>query len=155
MRLKKNLIYFLLIFLIPLISADTTFFDNPDDFFIMGSSATTGEVTTGTAEGTTNGGSCKYEWNCTDWSKCLLFGKQIRNCTNVGTCSDTYKTPITEQNCTYSFEGEMIVRKIIDKKKVLICCIIIFIIGFIILYLKKNYFKKLIKKQFKSKKQHS
>jgi hypothetical protein len=143
-------IYFLIIFLIliPLVFADTTFFDNIDDFFILSNSTTTGEIiarTTGEITGTISGGACKYKWDCTNWSKCLLHGKQIRNCTNIGTCPDTYKTPEMEQNCLYIFEGEVIWREVIDKHKILIYFIIIFTMGFIIFYLKRDYFKNLIK----------
>ncbi|MFH1607548.1 MAG: hypothetical protein ABIA78_00260 [archaeon] len=47
------------------------------------------------------GSSCVYKWNCTDWGKCFPRGKQTRDCFNIGSCSDNYKTPETEQNCTY------------------------------------------------------
>lgn len=150
---------------ISLVQADTTFFDNPDDAFIMGGSPT-GEV----IAGTTGGGGCRYEWNCTNWSECLPSGKQTRNCINIGTCSDTYKTPKIEQNCTYTapkveedkkLEKENITKEeeekqqetekisgkeIVNKNKVLIYFITFLIIGFVILYQKKDYLKKLIKK---------
>ncbi|MBI2106581.1 PRC-barrel domain-containing protein [Candidatus Woesearchaeota archaeon] len=80
---------------LPLIHAESTFFDNPDDVFIMGDSETTGGAVSG-------GGGCSYKWNCTDWSKCLSSGKQTRICTNLGTCSDSYKIPEIEQSCTYA-----------------------------------------------------
>jgi len=143
------------LFLIPLVLADTTFFDNPDGVFIMNSPATDRAVATTTGE-TTGGGGCRYEWNCTNWSECLESGKQIRDCVNIGTCSDTYKTPETEQNCSYTApeveeEGgekeeteEIIWKEIVNK--IFICFIIVLIIGFVIFYLKKDYFKKLIKK---------
>jgi len=148
MKLKKNSIYFLIIFLIliSLVSADTTFFDNSNDFFIMSSSATTVVITGGTigqTDETIDGkGGCRYEWNCTNWSKCLSSGKQIRNCTNIGTCSDTYKTPKMEQNCIYTSEGKIIWKEIVYKnKRFIYFFIIILIISFVIFYLKKNYFK--------------
>lgn len=136
-----NLFFVAVILATVLVSADTTFFDNPDDFFIMGSSST-GEVTEGTTGRTTGG--CLYKWECTNWSACLPLRKQIRNCTNIGTCPDTYKTPKTEQNCIYTFEGEIIIKGI--RNKIFICFITILIIGSIIFYLKKDYFKKLIQK---------
>jgi len=137
----KFIILLIILFLIPLIQADTTFFDNPNDFFIMNSLATggmTGEITTGT----TGGGGCMYGWNCTNWSRCSFFGKQTRNCINIGTCPDNYKTPTTEQNCTSSFEGEIIWRETFDKNKIFIYFfIVILVISFVIFYIKKNYFK--------------
>lgn len=88
-----------LIFLISLVNADSTFFDSPDYSFVIGNPSTTDS---GITSRTTNGGGCKYEWNCTNWSECLPSGKQIRNCVNIGSCSDTYKSPEIEKNCTYA-----------------------------------------------------
>lgn len=100
---KMRFIIFLFTFLlIPLVSAETSFFDNPNEAFIMSNSATTGGAVGGTSGGTTGGGGCRYEWKCTNWSECLPSGKQTRNCTNIGTCSDTYKSPEINQNCTYT-----------------------------------------------------
>lgn len=79
--------------LVPFVSAETTFFDQ-DDAFIMGNSPT-GGITRGS-------GGCTYKWNCTDWGECLSSGKQTRNCTNIGTCPNTYKTQEIEQNCIYT-----------------------------------------------------
>jgi len=142
---------------LPLVQADSTFFDQ-DDAFIMGDSTTTsptGGVIEGTTGGTTGSGGCSYKWNCTDWSECLPSGKQTRICTNIGTCSDTYKSPEIKQNCTYNASeiGEEDEKsplsppeeKIVDKNKTFIYFIIVLIILSIILYLKKDYFKKLIK----------
>ncbi len=153
--MKLLLILFLL--LIPLVYAETTFFDNPDDVFIMGNPAT-GGVIEGTT-GVTTGGGCSYKWNCTNWSECSSYGKQIRNCTNVGTCSSTYKFPAIEQNCTYpapeieekdkALENEtkkINEKGIISKDRILLYFIIILIILSIIFYLKKDYLKKLLKK---------
>ncbi len=94
----------LFLILIPLVSADTTFFDNPDDAFIMGDSATEEPELGSGILGETTGdeGDCRYEWDCTDWSKCLPSGKQTRDCTNIGTCSNRYKSPEIEQSCTYT-----------------------------------------------------
>jgi len=146
---------------LPLAQAETTFFDQ-DDAFIMGNLPTTAGVTGGATGG---GGGCTYKWNCTNWSECFPSGKQTRNCTNIGTCSNTYKTPEIEQNCTYTApkikkgnkelekenvteeeetekenETEEIVEKeIVDKNKIIIYSIIILIIIFVIIYLKKDY----------------
>lgn len=98
-KIKHTIILVLIIFFSHLVSAETTFFDQ-DNFFIMGESATGGVIEGKNGETTYEGG-CRYEWDCTDWSKCLSSGKQTRICTNTGTCSNTYKTPEIEQNCTY------------------------------------------------------
>lgn len=128
-------------------SAETTFFDNPDDMFVMSSSSTMPTED----RGTIGGGGCAYKWNCTDWGECLQSGKQIRDCTNIGTCSDTYKSPKIEQNCTYTApeaekesiteeEAKIISEKeITDKNNIFIYIIIIFIAGFVIFYLKRFY----------------
>ncbi len=140
----------ILILSIFLVHAETTFFDNPDDFFIMNSAAGSSGAT-GTASGTAGG--CIYKWNCTNWGECLQSGKQIRNCINIGSCSNTYKTPETEQNCTYAAQKpeqneteEIIKKEIAEKNRILICSVIILAILSVIFYLEKNYFKKLIKK---------
>lgn len=164
MKIKK-ILFFLAIFLIPIVYAETTFFDQ-DDAFVLGHST----ITPTTDGGLIGGGGCRYEWNCTNWSECLPSGKQIRTCTNIGTCSSTYKSPELNQNCTYTApkveenkklekentiekeeekqqETEKISRKeIVNKNKVLIYFITALIIGFVILYQKKDYLKKLIKK---------
>lgn len=147
----KMKIIFLIMFLllIPLINADTTFFDNPDDFFVVTDSATseiTGEIIEEIAERGSNGG-CLYKWNCTSWGECLSSGKQTRNCINIGTCPDTYKFPEVEQNCIYieKVEGD----KWLGKENIietLIYLVIILITLFIIFYLEKDYFKKVITK---------
>ncbi len=138
------------LFLIPLVLADITFFDNPDGVFIASNVPATSTADSEVTGGAISGG-CRYEWNCTNWSECLPSGKQTRNCTNIGTCSDIYKTPKIEQNCTYTTpeSGEEETEEIIWKEivnKIFICFIIVLIIGFVIFYLKKDYFKKLIKK---------
>jgi len=160
--MKHSLVLIILLAFINFATTETTFFDNPDDFFIMGESTTGGVV-----EETPGGDGCRYEWNCINWSACLPSGKQIRGCINAGSCSDRYKSPEIEQNCTYispEIEEDKELKnkteelpflppeeEIADKNKTLIYFIITLIILFIILYLKKNYFKKLIKKQSKSR----
>jgi len=134
------------------VSAETTFFDNPDDAFIMGGS-TTGEVIGGTT-----GGGCTYEWNCTNWSECLPSGTRTRNCTNIGTCSGTYQPPETEQNCTYATSpeaekldnvtenetekqnetGKIGENEDADSNLIFLYLIIVLTMGLIIFYLKKN-----------------
>lgn len=79
-----------------LVKADTTFFDNPDDAFIMGNFPTTDRGITG---GTTGGGGCTYNWSCTEWSECIN-GIQTRTCTNLGSCFDNKGKPIESQSCT-------------------------------------------------------
>jgi len=107
---KFNLLNSVLITLLLLLvsvtnaSAETTFFDQ-DDAFVMGNSVT-GGVIVGTSEG-----GCIYRWNCTNWSECLESENQIRNCTNIGTCSDAYNSPETEQNCTYTAPEKIVVTK--------------------------------------------
>jgi len=151
----KYIIILLIFLLIPLALADTTFFDS-DDGFIMSSSSTTsptGGVIITEEQQASSGGGCLYKWNCTNWSICFPSGKQTRNCTNIGTCSNTYKSPETEQNCTYTAsenETEEIPFSPLDKKsidnKIFFYFVIVLIILSIIFYLKKDYFKKLIKK---------
>ena len=167
----KYIIPILILFLIHSVYAETTFFDQ-DDAFVMSNSQTT---PTGEVIGeTTGGGGCRYEWNCTNWIECLQSGKQTRNCINIGTCSDTYKFPEIEQNCSYvtpEFEEkgkelknktekedgieeiipdngteEIPDKEIVNKNKVFIYFVIALIILIIIIYLKKDYLKKLIKR---------
>jgi hypothetical protein len=49
---------------------------------------------------------CDYDWNCTEWSECTEEGIQTRECVNVGTCSDAYNPPATEQECNYTAPEE-------------------------------------------------
>jgi hypothetical protein len=151
-------------------SAETTFFDNPDDAFIMDDFATGGVVIVGRTGGTTSVGACTYQWNCTDWSVCLPSGKQRRNCVNVGTCPDTYEPPGMEQDCTYTASpevgeeheepgnetgelnetGEMGEKEIADENIIflysLITTLAIGMTGSIIFYSRKGYFGKPVKR---------
>jgi hypothetical protein len=100
----KKIFFLLVILLTHLAHADTTFFDNPDDAFIMGNAITIPPTSGGIEEiigRTTGEGGCLYKWNCTNWGECLPSRKQIRECVNIGNCPNTYKTPEIEKNCTY------------------------------------------------------
>ena len=107
-------------------------------------------------------GGCGYIWDCTNWNACLPSGKQIRNCFNAGSCSDEYKTPTIEQNCTYIAptdttpkikenkteinEKESEEKETKNENRIFIYILILFIIIiFIIFYLKKDYFKNRLK----------
>ena len=155
MRLYKinllSFIFIMLFLLIVSVSAETTFFDQ-DDSFIMGNSATS-KVTERTTEVITGGGvgSCVYKWNCTNWNECPQSGEQIRNCTNIGTCSNTYKSPEIKQNCTYTAfpkidkENKTIEKEAEkqnetkEKKAVLSGQIIAYVGSFILNSIKKGY----------------
>jgi len=93
----KYLIILFIFLLIPLAFAETTFFDNPDDTFIMGSSTTEGVIIT---EEQAGGGGCLTNWSCSPWSSCIN-GKQTRNCTKEKPyCyADLKIKPIENQNC--------------------------------------------------------
>ncbi|MBS3054472.1 MAG: hypothetical protein J4431_02975 [Candidatus Aenigmarchaeota archaeon] len=129
--------------------AETTFFDNAGDAFIMGSSPA-GEVIGGITDGTAGGGGCLYEWNCTGWSECLSSGKQTRNCINIGSCPDIYKSPEINQSCTYT-PPEIVEKEdkwpknktenangkeIMDNNHIFLYFMAATIIGFVALYLK-------------------
>ncbi|MBN1644924.1 hypothetical protein JW851_02710 [Candidatus Woesearchaeota archaeon] len=169
----KKILFLLAILLIPVVYAETTFFDNPDDMFIYSNPAS---QVSGRGGGGGGGRGCLYKWNCTNWSECLPSGKQIRNCINVGTCSNTYNAPEIEQNCTYTalkmekdekLEKNSVIEKDMKKEpeneetahmyKIFIkkrapgsvisfISVMAVIILLSIFYLNKDYFKKLIKK---------
>ena len=66
--------------LISLVVAETTFFDNPDDVFIM-SSAITGGTTEETIVKATGGGGCvPTNWECEKWGECF---EEIQNRINA------------------------------------------------------------------------
>jgi hypothetical protein len=88
----------LFLLLVVNVSAETTFFDNPDGTFII-INATTGTVIEGITGGTIIGGGCTYNWSCTGWSGCIN-GIQTRTCTNLGSCFDNKGKPIESQSCT-------------------------------------------------------
>jgi len=76
--------------------AESTFFDNPDDAFIIG-----GSTGGGTDSGTTGGGGCSTNWTCSAWNICVN-GTQIRNCTKEKAyCyADLKKKPVGNQSCS-------------------------------------------------------
>jgi hypothetical protein len=154
---------FLLAALAPNATAETTFFDQ-DDAFIMGSPATGGAIGGTTVEESVGGG-CLYKWNCTNWDECTPSGKQARNCANIGACPSAYKSPETEQNCTYNAPpkaekedkwpedetgkqnetGKASEKEIANNYRLFICLILALMISFIIFYLEKYRFKDPIK----------
>ena len=142
MKFAPTSIYFLL--MISLVSAETIFFDNPDDTFIMGEYTTSGLIGGTTGETTGSGGDCTYKWNCTNWSECLPTEKQTRTCTNVGTCSNKYKNPEAEQTCTYTtpeVEGEVQQKSPATLKVIAIITVIIIVIILMVCiyyYIKKS-----------------
>ncbi|MEK6947954.1 MAG: hypothetical protein AABX19_01810 [Nanoarchaeota archaeon] len=102
----KTLILLLLLF-IPIVTAYSTFFDNSNDAFIMGSSTSSsptigGETTGGSAQesGTSGDGQCLTNWKCSSWFSCTN-GTQIRNCTRekVNCYADLKMKPSEIQNC--------------------------------------------------------
>ncbi len=159
--MTMKIILYLIIILVSLSSsafAETTFFDNENDVFIMSDSPAD--------SGVTEGGSCKYKWDCTNWSACFSYGKQTRNCTNIGTCSDKYKSPETEQNCIYAVQKteedkelekenvtaekqneteDIIEKEIVNENEIIYFVLLIIVL--VIFYLKKYYFKKQTKKK--------
>jgi len=153
--MKQITIFLVLLLSMPLISSDTTFFNNPNDYFIMSnfqSAAQTADTPIIT-ERASGAGSCVYKWDCTKWSECTIFGKQNRNCMNIGNCIDTYKTPETEQNCIYlqkdieEYEKqseteketkELVQKNIINKERIFIYFIILLVILSVIFYIKKG-----------------
>lgn len=145
-----------LLFLLPAIKADTTFFDDPNSVFIINgtSVATPGGIigrTIGAVTDAAVGGGCLYRWNCTDWGECLPAGIQTRNCANVGTCPNTYNSPKLIQNCTYVSPeiGKEAPREEFNptnKADNILLMIIVIIILFMLFCLNKSPIKKLIKK---------
>jgi hypothetical protein len=143
-----NVVSFLL--LISLVSAETTFSDQ-NDIFVIGQSATSSstEETTNEIIEKETGGWCKYKWNCTNWDECLSNENQIRNCTNVGTCPNKYKSPETNQSCNYTakFDSPTGTGKIIwldfeHKPRNLIYFIIGLLVIILMIYLNRNYIRK-------------
>jgi hypothetical protein len=53
-----------------------------------------------------SGGSCSYDWQCTEWSACSEDGQQIRTCINTGTCLGDYGKPDEGQECVYEYKVE-------------------------------------------------
>ena len=128
----------MIIFRLPLISAETTFFDNPDDTFIMDDFPATGGVIEETTGEATGGRGCLTNWTCSDWSFCNN-GMQIRNCTKqkVYCYADLNKKPIESQNCFGDKSGEEINNfpeiKAIKNNRYLISGVIIVFISLVIL----------------------
>jgi hypothetical protein len=51
--------------------------------------------------GGSSGRGCKYEWNCSEWTACSMYGIQKRTCTNVGTCTDNFNVPDLKKECVF------------------------------------------------------
>lgn len=106
--MKYFILFLGIILLSSLVNADSTFFDNPADAFIMGGSAT-GESAqgSGTTGGAISGVGCLTNWSCSSWSSCV-DGIQTRNCIKEKSyCyADLKKKPIESQNCSIDKSGD-------------------------------------------------
>ena len=153
MKLKFFIAFIFFILVSHFILADTTFFDNTNDAYIMSNSTLLGLTEGGASSSTstsflTTSIGCNYDWNCTNWGVCLPSGEQVRTCINIGSCSNLYDFPETNQNCTYNAQNVSMNNPPETKggqtfSYLFIGLGIISIITFIILfYLKKNYLKK-------------
>ena len=142
--MKRIILLFLL--LIPLAFAGTTFFDIPDDSFIMGESVTGGAIIT--EEQQTNEGGCLTNWVCSSWSSCIN-GIQARNCTKekINCYADLKKKPVENQSCftkiqnNTDFEGEI---NNLSNTKIMFLVLITLIlaIGFMVFFLLKKLRKR-------------
>ncbi len=100
--MKYIIIFFIFLLIVPLIQAETTFFDQ-DEAFIMGTN-----TQTNAGEGTgNNGGDCLTNWTCSDWNSCNA-GVQVRNCTKekAHCYADLNKKPIESKNCFVDKSGD-------------------------------------------------
>lgn len=129
-----------------LVSADTTFFDNPDDAFIMGSSAT-GEFSRASGEKIL--GDCLTNWICAPWSSCI-DGIQIRNCAKEKEyCyADLKEKPIESQNCSIKTEKQDEMPQPLQKKdkKIINFIFALIILAIIILFASKIFRRRRHKK---------
>lgn len=145
MKIHYAMILFVAVILTSvLVFADTTFFDNPDDAFIMGNSPITSP--TGEAiEGTTNLGNCLTNWVCNSWSGCIN-GIQQRNCAKEKSyCyADLKEKPIESQNCSIETEKQNETQK--PQIKIKIFIFVFIIIAVIILFASKIFRRRRHKK---------
>lgn len=151
-----------LIFLISPIKAALTFFENPDDAFIIGNPTTGESAQESGANGEITEGGCLTNWACIPWSSCIN-GIQTRNCTKIKDhCyADLKKKPIESQNCSIDKskdrktslpnENERNIDNLnLFSIKIIILVILVFlVIGFIILY--KRHFRNIKSKVYISK----
>ncbi len=94
----------LLLALIINISAESTFFDDSDDIFIMydiTATSTADSLVTGSAVSEIAEGGCLTNWSCSSWSSCA-DGMQIRNCAKEKAyCyADLKEKPAESQSCS-------------------------------------------------------
>jgi len=84
-KMKKTLLFLVGIVCLPLVVADSTFFDG-DDGFIMGISGETQPPPSGGGGGGTLP-SCKSLWLCDEWSSCNNNARQ-RTCIDLKGCNE-------------------------------------------------------------------
>ncbi len=141
MKIHYAMILFVAVILTSvLVFADTTFFDNPDDAFIMGSSAT-GEFSRASGEKIL--GNCLTNWVCNSWSGCIN-GIQQRNCAKEKSyCyADLKEKPIESQNCSIETEKQ----NETQKPQIKIFIFVFIIIAIIILFASKIFRRRRHKK---------
>lgn len=144
-KIKFFFLFFIVILFFQFINADTTFFDNEEDVFIIGNPMiTSSEITGIIKENELNGaGGCITNWICSDWSSCIN-NRQTRNCAKEKSyCyTDLNKKPIESQNCSIEKQNEMQGPQTKEKDKKIMNFIFVFIIlAIIILFLYKIYRK--------------
>jgi len=108
--LKKNLIWILaLILIIPFINADSTFFDNPDDFFIMEDFPSSGgSGSGGGGSGSARISECSQDSECPDGQYCLENKCHSVECLDDSSCNIEEGEVCWDYKCKKLFDIEIL-----------------------------------------------
>lgn len=101
--MKSRFLVIILVSLIPFItfvSAQTTFYENPNDFYIFSTPSSTDSSSVVSDVGSIySSGGCITDWDCTDWGECIN-NTQIRTCYKIDENCYAGTAPEETQPCT-------------------------------------------------------
>ncbi len=97
--MKYIIILLAILLFLPLVNADSTFYDNPDDAFVSPNPSVTSSVISQQESSGGTGGGCLTNWACSSWSGCIN-DIQTRNCTKIKNYCYAGTKPNETQSCT-------------------------------------------------------
>ena len=155
--MKYIIILLAILLFLPLVNADSTFYDNPNDACVYPNPSVTSSVISQQESSGSTGGGCLTNWSCSSWSGCIN-DIQTRNCTKIKNYCYAGTKPNETQTCTVlptptteeKIKGEAGTEKPKEPEKernlfILLPVGIIIIAGFIILLLLKRKKRQLKK----------
>ena len=105
-NIKLLILAFSALLVLPFILAQTTFYENPSDFYLFQTIPTLNSDNIVSNQGSVYSSSgCLTDWNCSSWSECIN-STQTRNCTKIYENCYSGTTPEEIQSCNVSAQNK-------------------------------------------------